>query len=211
MQSEPRKPRKSWDLARYFLALGATGFGGPVALVARMRRELVEERKSLSEADFRDGLALAQIAPGPLAAQLAIYVGWLADGTRGATLIGFAFVLPSLVIVLIVAELYGRSGGMPVIADLFYGVGAAVIAVIARSSVRLTRSTAKGDSLLWIVVVINVMMTIMLQRESVSLVFASGLLVMLARSGAYEIIAKRSSFTPLLVSPVLALSASTSL
>src|SRR6186713_2230295 len=94
------------ELTRYFLRLGALGFGGPVALVARMRQDLVDARGWIAEEDFRDGLALAQVAPGPLAAQLAMYLGWLADGVLGATLVGIAFVLPSLVIVLVLAAGY---------------------------------------------------------------------------------------------------------
>src|SRR5262245_4015151 len=83
------------DLLLYFLRLGSLGFGGPVALVGYMQRDLVDERGWISEKDFKEGLALAQLAPGPLAAQLAIYLGWIHYGVRGATLVAFAFVLPS--------------------------------------------------------------------------------------------------------------------
>ena len=174
------------DLGRpltwYFLRLGATGFGGPVALVARMRQDLVERSAWLSDEEFRDGLALAQVAPGPLAAQLAMYIGWLADGIRGATLIGTAFVLPSLLIVLALAMGYARAGGLAILAVLFYGVGAAVIAVLARAGIRLARSTVRRDRLLWLVTGVNGIGTLLLRRESVPLVLASGLLVMLVRS-----------------------------
>ena len=169
-------------LALYFLRLGAVGFGGPVALVARMRLDLVERNEWLSDEEFNDGVALAQVAPGPLAAQLAMYIGWLADGVRGATLVGTAFVLPSLVIVLALAAAYALSGGLSILGTLFYGVGAAVIAVLARAGIRLARSTVRSDRLLWIVVGVNALGTVLLQRESVSLVFASGLFVMLART-----------------------------
>lgn len=169
-------------LARYFFRLGAIGFGGPVALVARMRHDLVDRHAWVADEDFREGLALAQVAPGPLAAQLAMYLGWLADGVLGATLVGVAFVLPSLVIVLALAAGYARSGGLPVIGALFYGVGAAVIAVLARAGFRLARATIARDRLLWVVTGVNAAATVALRRESVLLVLASGLFVVLARS-----------------------------
>ena len=146
-----------------------------MALVARMRRELVDERKWVEEDDFRNGVALAQIAPGPLAAQLAIDLGWSAGGALGATVVGFAFVIPSLIIVLILAALYVRAGEMPIIAQLFYGAGAAVIAVIARSGVRLARSTGQSDPRIWALVIVNAITTIVLQRESLTVVLLSGL------------------------------------
>jgi chromate transporter len=166
------------ELARYFLKLGSTGFGGPVALVARMRRQLVEEMKLVKEADFNEGVALAQLAPGPLAAQLAMYLGWLDSRALGAAVVGIAFVLPSLVIVLILAELYVRAGSMPIIAMLFYGVGAAVIAVIARSGFRLARSMIQHDTLLWTIAIVNATSTALLGRESIALVFISGLVTL---------------------------------
>ena len=181
------------SLSRYFLFLGAAGFGGPLALVERMRRELVDDRRCVTDEDFREGVALAQVAPGPLAAQLAIYLGWLKGGAWGAASVGVAFVLPSLVIVLILAEGYERSGGMPLIAKLFYGVGAAVIAVIARSGARLARSTIQRDSMLWIIVAVNAAATVILQRESILLVFMSGLAMMALRSrDAIPVITARS-------------------
>ena len=170
------------ELARYFLKLGATGFGGPVALVARMRRQLVEERKLVTETDFNEGVALAQLAPGPLAAQLAMYLGWLDSRALGAAIVGIAFVLPSLMIVLVLAALYVKAGSMPIIATLFYGVGAAVIAVIARSGFRLARSMIQRDPTLWAVVIANAVITAILKRESIALVFASGLLIATIRS-----------------------------
>ena len=179
MSAQPRA-----QLARYFLQLGAIGFGGPVALVARMRHDLVDSRSWIAEEDFRDGLALAQVAPGPLAAQLAMYLGWLTDGVRGATVVGIAFVLPSLVIVLALAVGYSRAGGLPIIGALFYGVGAAVIAVLARAGFRLARSTIARDRLLWAVTAVNAAATVWLWRESVLLVLVSGLFVLVARSRA---------------------------
>jgi chromate transporter len=178
--SAQRRAQLSW----YFLRLGAIGFGGPVALVARMRQDLVDSRGWIVEEDFRDGLALAQLAPGPLAAQLAMYLGWLADGVLGATLVGIAFVLPSFVMVLVLAAGYARAGGLPIIGALFYGVGAAVIALLARAGYRLARSTVARDRLLWAVTGVNAVATVALRRESVLLVLLSGLFVLAARAGA---------------------------
>ncbi len=169
-------------LTWYFLRLGAIGFGGPVALVARMRQDLVDSRGWIAEEDFRDGLAMAQLSPGPLAAQLAMYLGWLVDGVLGATLVGIAFVLPSFLIVLVLAAGYARAGGLPIIGALFYGVGAAVIALLARAGYRLARSTVARDGLLWAVVGANALATAVLRRESVVLVLLSGLFVLAARS-----------------------------
>src|SRR3954447_17991635 len=87
------------QLVQYFFKLGYAGFGGPVALVGYMHRDLVEQRKWISEAEYKEGLALAQLMPGPLAAQLAIYLGYVHHGVRGATLVGTAFVLPSFIMV----------------------------------------------------------------------------------------------------------------
>jgi chromate transporter len=176
--SAQRRAGLTW----YFLRLGAIGFGGPVALVARMRQDLVDSRAWIAEEDFRDGLALAQLAPGPLAAQLAMYLGWLVDGVLGATLVGIAFVLPSFLIVIVLAAGYARAGGLPIIGALFYGVSAAVIALLARAGYRLARSTVAGDGLLWAVAGANALATAVLRRESVVLVLLSGLFVLAARS-----------------------------
>lgn len=170
-------------LGWYFIELGTVGFGGPVALVARMRRELVEERQWITEQEFNDGLALAQLAPGPLAAQLAMYLGWVRGGIRGATLAGLGFVAPSLVTVVALAAVYQRTGGLPWIAAMFYGVGAAVIAIIGRSSLRLARASLHGDAVLWLIACVNAIVTVAEKSESVLLVAASGALLMLLRGG----------------------------
>src|SRR5262249_6141528 len=135
------------DLLVYFLRLGSFGFGGPVALVGYMQRDLVDERGWISEKDFKEGLALAQLAPGPLAAQLAMYLGWVHYGVLGATLVAFAFVLPSFLMVLGLSAFYVAYGGLPWMRGAFYGIGAAVIAVIARSAYKLARSTIGKDPL----------------------------------------------------------------
>ena len=142
------RPSRS-EIVRVFAALGTTGFGGPIALVGYMESELVERRQWVTTQEFRDGLAFSQLAPGPLAAQLAIYLGWVCRGVRGATLAGVAFVAPSFLMVVALAALYARFGGMAWLRGAFYGVGAAVIAIIARSAIKLTRTTLGRDPLLW--------------------------------------------------------------
>ena len=129
------------SLRFYTLKLGTVGFGGPVALIGYMHRDLVEERKWISETQYKDGLALAQLAPGPLAAQLAIYLGYVHYGVLGASLVGIAFVLPSFLMVS--GNRLGIRGlrriGMDAV--VFYVVGASVIGIIAVSAYRLTRKT----------------------------------------------------------------------
>src|SRR6516162_991784 len=120
-------------LLLYFLRLGTLGFGGPIALVGYMQKDLVEERKWLSKEDYFEGLAFSQLCPGPLAAQLAKYIGWLRAGTLGATLTGAAFILPSFLMVSGLAALYVRYGQLAWILGMFYGIGAAVGAIIMRS------------------------------------------------------------------------------
>lgn len=168
-------------LTRYFLGLGSWGFGGPVVLVERMRRELQEERGWFTKSDYDEGLALAQLAPGPLAAQLAIYLGWVRAGVLGATLVGVAFIIPSFLMVLVLSAVYVRFGGLPWMEGAFYGVGAAVIAIIASSAWRLVRKTVGRDALLWSVVAVNAVVTVWKEAELISLIVASGLLVLAVR------------------------------
>src|SRR3954454_1617933 len=121
----------------YFLRLGTFGFGGPIALAGYMQRDLVERRRWISKQDYLEGLAIAQLAPGPLAAQLAIYLGWVRAQVLGATLVSIAFILPSFLMVLLLSALYICFGGLSWMQGAFYGIGAAVIAIIARSAVKL--------------------------------------------------------------------------
>src|SRR6266487_3276022 len=129
------------DLLLYFLRLGTLGFGGPIALAGHMQKDLVEERRWVSKQDYLEGLAFAQLSPGPLAAQLAMYLGWLRAGTTGATLVAVAFILPSFLMVLGLAALYVHFGSLSWIQGMFYGIGAAVIAIIVRSAIKLVRTT----------------------------------------------------------------------
>ena len=171
-------------LVAYFLRLGATGFGGPIALAGAMERDLVEQRRWFTSDEYLRGLALAQLAPGPLAAQLAIYLGWARGGVLGATLVGIAFVLPSFLIVLVLSMLYIRFHGLAWMQAVFYGVGAAVIGIIARSAIKLTRITLKRDVLLWIVFTVVAVTTAITESEIVWLFLLSGFAVFLLRRGA---------------------------
>jgi chromate transporter len=167
---------------RYFLQLGTLGFGGPVALVGAMRRDLVETRGWLTDAEYREGLALAQMAPGPLAAQLAMYIGYIHGGVLGAAAVGIAFVLPSLVMVLLLGWAYTAFGGLAWVQAVFYGVGAAVIGLIANSAYGLLRRTAGADPLLWAIAIVLAATTIVTGREMVVLVLLAGVLVWLTRA-----------------------------
>jgi chromate transporter len=175
---EPVRLRR---LVYYFLRLGTLGFGGPIALAGYMQRDLVERRGWLSKEDYVRGLALAQLAPGPLAAQLAIYLGWVRARVLGATLVAFAFIVPSFVMVLALAVAYVELGGLPWMQALFYGIGAAVIAIIARSVQKLTKLTLGRDPLLWAVFAINAVVTALTESEIVWVFIASGVLVYLVR------------------------------
>src|SRR5947209_9504065 len=127
------------DLCFYFLKLGTIGFGGPAALVGYMRKDLVEEGKRIDENDYNLALLIAQIHPGPLAAQTAIAIAYFQAGILGATLVGLAFVLPSFLVVLALSWLYVAFGGLPWMQSLFYGIGAVVISIIAVAAYRLAR------------------------------------------------------------------------
>jgi chromate transporter len=170
------------DLAVYFLQLGTFGFGGPIALAGYMQKDLVEQRRWLSKEDYVEGLALAQLAPGPLAAQLAIYLGWVRRGVLGATVIGFAFVLPSFLMVLVLAVLYIRFGGMPWMRGAFYGIGAAVIAIIGRSVVKLVKMTLGKDRLLWSLFALSALVTAWTESEVMWLFLASGLVTLVVKA-----------------------------
>jgi chromate transporter len=180
--AEPREAPSLVAFVAYFLRLGAVGFGGPIALAGYMQRDLVERRGWVSETDYLRGLALAQLAPGPLAAQLAIYLGWVRAGIRGATLVAIAFVAPSFVMVLALSAAYVRLGGLSWMQSAFHGIGAAVVAVIARSAWKLTRLTLGRDRLLYAIFVVNAVTTALLEAELASLVLASGLVTLAWRS-----------------------------
>jgi chromate transporter len=165
----------------YFLRLGTLGFGGPIALAGYMQKDLVEERKWVSPQDYVEGLAFSQLSPGPLAAQLAMYLGWVRAGSLGATLTGVAFVLPSFLMVMVLAALYVHYGTLPWIQGVFYGIAAAVIAIIARSAYKLVRSTLKKDWLLWTLFAALAITTAWTESEIVWLFILCGFISMLIK------------------------------
>ena len=169
------------DLVLYFLKLGTIGFGGPVALVGYMHRDLVEKNKWISEEDYKEGLALAQLAPGPLAAQLAIYLGYVHYRILGATLAGIAFVLPSFLMVIALGYAYVQAGGLPWMQAVFYGIGAAVIGIIAVSSYKLSKKSLGKNGLLWGIAITVAVITFITQREILWLVLLAGVVVWLYR------------------------------
>ncbi len=166
----------------YFLRLGSLGFGGPIALAGYMQRDLVERRRWISKQDYVEGLALAQLAPGPLAAQLAIYLGWVRARVLGATLVALAFVAPSFAMVLALSAVYVAYGGLSWMQGLFYGIGAAVIAIIARSAVKLVRMTLERDWLLWAIFAVSALITALTESEIVWVFLLSGVLAMMVRT-----------------------------
>lgn len=178
------------QLVLYFLKLGTTGFGGPVALVGYMHRDLVEKRKWISEDEYKEGLALAQLAPGPLAAQLGIYLGFVHYRVLGATICGIAFVLPSFLMVVILGIFYKLFGGLPWMQAVFYGVGAAVIGIIVMSSYKLTIKSIgklklqlmKQNWLLWFFYIAAAVVTVITQSEEVLLFIAAGLIYMCVKA-----------------------------
>ena len=166
----------------YFLWLGTVGFGGPIALAGHMQQDLVDKRRWISKEDYVEGLALAQLAPGPLAAQLAIYLGYIRAGLLGATAVGVAFVLPSFLMVLALSAAYVRFGGLPWMQGIFYGIGAAVIGIIARSAFKLTKLTLGKDKLLWGIFAVLAISTAWTSREIVWLFLLGGVVALLVKA-----------------------------
>lgn len=171
-----------WQLVRYMLALGSWGFGGPVALAGYMYRDLVEKRQWITDADYKEGLALAQLMPGPLAAQLAIYLGYVHFRFLGASLVGIAFVLPSFFMVVALGAAYVAYGGIGWMQSVFYGVGAAVIGIIAMSAYKLTTKSVGKDKLLWVIFLISAAVTVITKSEEIWLFLGAGVLVWLWRA-----------------------------
>ncbi|WP_035670287.1 chromate transporter [Flavobacterium sp. 83] len=178
------------DLIKYFLKLGTTGFGGPVALVGYMHSDLVENKKWINDSDFKEGLALSQLAPGPLAAQLGIYIGFVHFGVLGATLSGLAFVLPSFIMVVLLGMAYQAYGGLPWMQAIFYGISAAVIGIIVLSSYKLTIKSIgkfefpalKQNWLLWLFYIAATILTAVTQKEELLLFIALGLIYMVVKA-----------------------------
>lgn len=195
------------QLTGYMLGLGTWGFGGPVALVGYMHRDLVERRRWITEAEYKEGLTLAQIMPGPLAAQLAIYLGYVHHGVVGATLVGVSFVLPSFLMVIVLGWAYQRYGGLSWMQAAFYGVGASVIAIIAISAYKLTRKSVGKDKLLGAIFLVSALTTIVTESEMVWLFLVAGGLAYLTKFPPRFL--RRSNAAPsLAVGPLLAVAAS---
>ncbi|MEJ6981499.1 chromate transporter [Pedobacter sp. P351] len=178
------------ELMLYFLKLGTWGFGGPVALVGYMHRDLVENKKWLTEEEYKEGLALAQLAPGPLAAQLGIYIGFVHYGLIGATLAGLAFVIPSFIMVVLLGMAYKLYSGIPWMQAIFYGVGASVIGIIAMSAYKLTIKSIsalevraiRSKWLLWVFYIVGIIVTVITEREEIFLFIGAGLIYMLVKA-----------------------------
>ncbi|QIL40227.1 chromate transporter [Pedobacter sp. HDW13] len=193
------------DITLYFLRLGTWGFGGPVALVGYMHRDLVEQKAWLTEEEYKEGLALAQLAPGPLAAQLGIYIGFVHYGLLGATLTGLAFVLPSFIMVVLLGMVYQSYAGLSWMSEVFYGVGAAVIGIIALSAYKLTVKSVgklnfaaiKTNWLLWVFYLIAIITTIVTQQEQILLFIGCGLLYMAVKAPPHWI--KRPKALPIVL------------
>jgi len=157
------------DLVKYFLRLGVLGFGGPVALVGQMERELVGDKKWLTKDEMREGIAVCQSLPGPLAIQVGIWISYIRGGFWGAWAGGWAFILPNFMIVAALGALYVYFGGLSPVRAIFYGVSPAVIALILHSCYRLTKLGMK-DWIEWMLAAAAFIITVALQAE-VALVF----------------------------------------
>src|SRR5215510_5061006 len=185
------------DLVRYYLRLGVLGFGGPVALVGQMERELVGEKKWLTKEEMREGIAVCQSLPGPLAIQVGIWISYIRGGFWGAWAGGWAFILPNFIIVTALATLYVYFEGLPAVAAIFYGVSPAVIALILHSCYRLTKLGMK-DWIEWALAAAAFAITVAVQAE-VALVFIGCGIVGLLYYGSLFHGRQASSTTSLMV------------
>jgi chromate transporter len=177
-QSGASKPVGFPTFLRYFLVLGSLGFGGPIATVGYMQRDLVEQRQWMSKEDLVDGIALGQTMPGPLAAQVAMWVGYLQRGALGALGTAVAFIAPSFLIVVVLGFLYVRYQGLPVVQSLFYGISPAVIAIIVIATIKLARLTDARDARLWTISVSVGVATAVTGTEVALLIIAAGLVIL---------------------------------
>jgi chromate transporter len=180
--SDDAKPAGAVGFGRvlaYFLKLGAIGFGGPIATVGYMQRDLVEQRQWMDRQDFLDGVALGQAMPGPLAAQVAMWVGYLRRGALGAAAVAAAFVAPSFVIVVAVGAVYSHYSSSSVVQALFYGIGPAVMAIITIAAMRLIKLTDRRDWRLWSISAAVFALTALTGSEPVAVIVGAGLLMIL--------------------------------
>ena len=191
------------QLVLYFLKLGTWGFGGPVALAGYMHRDLVENKKWITEEDYKEGLALAQLAPGPLAAQLGIYLGYVHYRLLGATLAGLAFVLPSFLMVVVLGYCYTRWQGIPLMQAVFYGVGAAVIGIISTSSYKLIKKSIGANIPLILICAGAAAYTAITASENVLLFLLAGTGYWLYKHGRSLLAAKSRKVANSFLLPVL--------
>ena len=195
-----RRPLTLTSLMLYFLKLGTSGFGGPIALVGYMQRDLVEQRQWFTETEYRQGLALAQTMPGPLAAQLAMWFGFLQAGPVGAAAVAIPFVLPPCLLATAVAVLYAEYQGLAVVHEIFLGVGPAVLAIIAIASYKLARTTNKSDPRLWMIAAGMCAVTAIARTEIVWLFLAAGAFGLIYYGGGppgQRRTSKLASFSPI--------------
>src|SRR6516165_6873023 len=193
--SEPETacPPGFGSFVRYFLGLGTWGFGGPIATVGYMQRDLVERRHWMTRADFLDGVALGQTMPGPLAAQVAMWVGYLRRGTFGALAVAAAFIMPSFLLVLTVAAIYRRYSGLPIVQALFYGIAPVVVAIIAVAAWKLAKLTNKGDKRLWAISATLLLVTAITGAEIAYLFIAAGLFMLLWDAPPRRLLPRRAN------------------
>ncbi len=201
METDSRPTVSLRDLVFYYLRLGALGFGGPVALCAQMERELVQERRWLSRDEMRDGIAVCQSLPGPLAIQVGIFVSYLLGGFWGAWAGGWAFILPNFIIVSAVGALYVHFSGLPILTAIFYGVSPAVIALILHSYYRLAK-LGMEDWLQWAIAASCFLVTVAVRAEVAVLFVASGLVGVLYYGSLFRKRAVAPSTTAVIVAGV---------
>jgi chromate transporter len=193
------EPSHTGELVRYFLRLGCLGFGGPVALVGQMERELVDGKKWLTREQMREAIAVCQSLPGPLAIQVGIYVSYLRGGFWGAWAGGWSFILPNFVIVAALGALYVHLGDLQPVTAIFYGVSPAVIALILHSCYRLAK-LGMEDRLQWAIAAVCLAVTVILRAEVALLFIGAGIVGILY----YGSLFKRTPAALSVTAPVLA-------
>src|SRR3954452_15534965 len=197
---EHRAPARTLrGLVRYFLKLGGAGFGGTIALVGYMQRDLVEQRRWFTEAEFQQAIAVGQTMPGPLAAQVAMWLGYLEAGARGAIAVAVPFVLPPFLIVTAVAIFYAKYQGLAWVHDVFLGVGPTVLAIIAIAAYKLALKTNKADLVLWAIAVILCAATVISGAEIVWLFLLAGAFGSVYYGGELPKLSGSASISPLAI------------
>src|SRR5258708_17635486 len=175
MTAAPERRGRIRELVPYFLRLGVLGFGGPVALVGQMERELVGERGWLSQEQMREAIDLCQSLPGPRAIQVGIYISYLRGGFWGAWAGGWAFIFPNFVIVAALGALYVFLGDLQPVTAIFYGVSPAVIALILHSCYRLAK-LGMEDPVQWAIAAVCLVVTVILKAEVALLFIGAGII-----------------------------------